>query len=296
MIKNSLIAFGHAARDLFRRRGALALLSALYFLALLSTYYFFATGVANTSQLVLTVATAVTAPFVFCLLLAAVAHHARGARGAGELARRALRDCWKVLLVALPLIALGVGAYYLLVWIEGRLPKPSPLVTSPGVLGPRGMPPTPPPHWTEVLMSAARLFVYGLALPLAAAQLWLSIAGEGLKATLRRFHRVLGAAYAPRSVLVYVVGAVFFAVMPYFVIFTRTPLKNGWLELLIFGLRLALAFVLTLWGWTITLGALSAAAPRATGEKADGEETNGEGVPATESSAAGTARPEAAGA
>jgi hypothetical protein len=49
--------------------------------------------------------------------------------------------------------------------------------------------------------------------------------------------------------------------MPYFILFTRTSVSNGWTELLLFGLRLVLAFVFTLWGWTITLGALARTTP-----------------------------------
>ena len=94
-----------------------------------------------------------------------------------------------------------------------------------------------------------------------AAHLWLSVARDGLRATLKRFHRVAGRAFWPRSVLAYTVGFFFFAFMPYFVIFTRTPVKAAWGELLLFGLRLALAFVFTLWGWAVTLGALAALTP-----------------------------------
>src|SRR5438477_374892 len=72
---------------------------------------------------------------------------------------------------------------------------------------------------------------------------------------------VVARAFAARSVFIYVVGFFVFALMPYFVLFTRTQVSNGWAELLFFGLRLALAFVLTLWGWTITLGALARATP-----------------------------------
>jgi hypothetical protein len=40
-------------------------------------------------------------------------------------------------------------------------------------------------------------------------------------------------------------------------IFTRTPISYAWAELFLFGLRLGLAFVFTLWGWVITLGAMA---------------------------------------
>ena len=87
----------------------------------------------------------------------------------------------------------------------------------------------------------------------------------GLKATLKGLHRVLGRAFAPRSVLVYAVGLFLFGLMPYFVLFTRTALTNGWAELTVFGLRLALVFALTLVGWVVTLGALARVTPPETG-------------------------------
>jgi hypothetical protein len=285
MIKSSLAAFGRATRDLFRRPGALVALSALYLEALACVYYFFSTGVANTTQLFVTGLTAVAAPLLFFILQAGVAHHARGAEGAGTLSRRALRDCWKILLVSLPLVALGVGLYYLLGWVEERLPKPDAGAPPPVVVS-RGTQPPAPLRWQDVLASTLRLLGFGFALPLVAAHLWLSVAGEGLKATVRNFHRVVAAAFSARSVLVYAVGVVFFGLLPYFVVFTRTPLQNGWAELTVFGLRLALAFALTLWGWTITLAALASVGP------AREEET-----PAEEpSTAGGETQPAAAGA
>jgi hypothetical protein len=66
-------------------------------------------------------------------------------------------------------------------------------------------------------------------------------------------------------VLVYLVGLFLFGLMPYFVLFTRTGLTNGWAELSVFGLRLALVFALTLVGWVVTLGALARVTPPETG-------------------------------
>jgi hypothetical protein len=118
-----------------------------------------------------------------------------------------------------------------------------------------------PLHWQEALTSSLWLLLLGFALPLTAAHLWLSAAREGLGATLKGLHRVVGRAFAPRSVLVYALGLVVFGLTPYFVIYTRTAFSNGSAELFIFGLRLALAFALTLTGWLITLGALARVTP-----------------------------------
>ncbi|HEY0172931.1 MAG TPA: hypothetical protein VGB98_18070, partial [Pyrinomonadaceae bacterium] len=118
-----------------------------------------------------------------------------------------------------------------------------------------------PLHWQDALASSLWLLLLGFALPLLAAHLWLAAAREGLGATLKSLHRVAGRAFAPRSVLVYALGLVVFGLTPYFVIYTRTAVSNGSAELFIFGLRLALAFALTLTGWLITLGALARVTP-----------------------------------
>lgn len=254
MIKESFSALGASTRDLFRDWRGLLLLALLYALLLLSVYYFFASGV-NTPGLVITAFTLMAVPLLF-LLLAATANAALPEATAGRIIRRAPRDLLKVLLLAVPVALFAALFVYLLYKLEGRLPKveEAPHVFSgPGVAGERPA----PLHWQETLLSSSWLVLLGFVVPLAAAHLWLSAARVGLKATLKGLHRVVGRAFAPRSVLVYAVGLILFGLMPYFVLFTRTSLTNGWAELSVFGLRLALAFVLTLVGWVVTLGALA---------------------------------------
>jgi hypothetical protein len=260
MIKNSLAAIGHAARGLSRGRGALLVLAALYFAALWCAYQFFSTGVATNWAIGLSAVTAVLVPLLFFVLQTAVAHYAVGAATAGTLVRRAFGDFWKVLLVTLPPAALGVGLYYLLDWLHGRLPSPE--AAPPPPVGVRGARPSSL-GWQDWLISTLRLLTFGAALPLLALHLWVEVARGGLKATVKSIHRVAGRAFAPRAVLIYAVGALFFGVLPYFVIFTLPPLTSGWTELTIFGLRLALTFVLTLCGWVVTTVALAAVSPGA---------------------------------
>lgn len=262
MIKETFVAVGSSARGLFRGWGGLAVLNVLYAALLASAYWFFATGVATTTQLVISGLTFLVAPLLFFVLQAAAAHFAVGASAPGGLARRALRDFWKILVVSLPVIAVGWGLYYLLGKLDGYLLHDAAAgATQQYVPPPQVGRPPDPLTWKETFSSTLWLLLLGFVLPLVAAHLWLSVARDGLKATVRRFHRVTGRAFLPRPVLVYAVGLVLFALMPYFIIYTRTPVKAAWGEMILFGLRLALAFVFTLWGWTLTLGALHAVTP-----------------------------------
>ena len=257
MIKNAFNALGDSARSLLRNWRALFVLNVLYAALLAALYVFFKTGVANAWQLVVSALAFVLAPLLFFVLQAALAHFAGGDVGPGALLKRALRDFGKVLLVSLPLIALAVLFVYLLGKLEAYLPKPSEASsTTAFVPHPQGRPPVPL-RWQEVLLSSLWLTLLGFVLPLLAVRLWLSVARDGLKATLKGAHRLAARAFAPAFVLVYAVGLFVFGLMPYFVLFTRTPVKGAWAEVLLFGLRLALAFIFTLWGWAVTLGALA---------------------------------------
>ena len=263
MFKESFKAIGDSAVGLFRNPLGLLLLSVLYFAMLACVYVFFATGVATVRQLVLSGLTALAAPLLFFVLQAAVANFALPGTGFGALLRRTPRDFLKVLLFGLPLVALAVGIIYLLGVLQAHLPKieEAPHAYTPA---PHTQPPAPL-HWQDALVSSLWLLLLGIILPLAAAHLWLSAAREGLLPTLKKIHRVVARAFTARSVLIYAVGLFVFGLMPYFIIYTRTPVSNGWAELTIFGARLLLAFVFTLWGWAITLGALARTMPPAPG-------------------------------
>jgi hypothetical protein len=259
MIKDSLRDIGNSARGLFKNPLGLLLLCALYLAMLACLYVFFATGQATAWQLILSALTAVAAPVLFFLLQAAVANFAQAETNFGSLVRRTPRDFLKVLLLGLPLIALAVGFVYLLGKLQAHLPK---IEEAQHAVVATTLAPKPEPlHWQDALVSSLWLLLLGIVLPLVAAHLWLSTARDGLVFTLRKIHRVVARAFAPRAVFIYVVGLFVFGLMPYFILFTRTPVSNGWVELSFFTLRLALAFVFTLLGWTITLGSLARSTP-----------------------------------
>ncbi len=261
MLRNAFAATGAAARELFRNWGALALLNLLYAALLASFYLFVTTKEASVLQLILTALGALAVPVLFFVLQAAgVASFAEAGTRLNSVLRRTLKDFWKIFLISVPLILLAVLIVYLTNKLQAYLvaadtnATPRPPALTP--VHPLDITPPAPMRWADALIFALRLLLLGIVLPLTAIHLWISTAREGLRATLRDSLRTIARALAPQSVLIYVVGMIFFALMPYFLIFTRTPVTNTWLELVLFGVRLALAFVLTLWGWVVTLGAL----------------------------------------
>ncbi|HZH31755.1 MAG TPA: hypothetical protein VEY11_13410 [Pyrinomonadaceae bacterium] len=270
MTKNVLASIFAAARELVRSPRALAVLSALYVALIASIFFFITTRVATLWQLFVTGASFLLAPLLFFAVQAAGAGYAVGHRGARALARHTARSFLKVLVASIPFILLAVLSIYLLDKLEQRVqlsPEERARIEyarssaqadeGESASAAEASRPKPPVRWKFLFVSALRLFVLGLVLPLAAIHLWLAVARDGLLAAFARIHRHLGRAFSARSVFAYGVGMIVFALIPYFLITKRTPVSNNTLELTIFGARIFLALSLMLFGWVMTLTALA---------------------------------------
>src|SRR5688572_16796728 len=112
----------------------------------------------------------------------------------------------------------------------------------------------------KFFLTGLRYLAFGLVLPLLALHLWIASVGGGLIKTLRSLNKVIVGAFAPYSVLIYMAGFLMFGVAPYLVLFKPTPLTIAWMEFSLFVTRLVLVFVLTLFGWVLTMRALAISA------------------------------------
>lgn len=252
------------ARNVFKNWPAMLLIAIVYASLLAVLYFFVIVREATVMQITLTFASGIVAPLLFFMLQALVANNT-GSIAAPGLLRKALADFWKLILVTVPLIALAVLVIYLLGKAQVRLDASLSQAAQelPRRLGTNGRPAPPPIDWRVAFLSTLRYLFFGLLLPLAAIQLWLATTHEGLLGAIKRIGAYLGRAFAPRSVLIYVVGFLFFAVLPYYLLFRTTQTSRAWLEIFLLVIRLVAVFALTLFGWTITVRALAtpAAAP-----------------------------------
>ena len=275
MTKQVLSALFNAARGVLRDWRALAALAALYAALVAACGLFVTTREARLWQIALTGLLAFAAPLLLFVLLAACGVYAVGESRPLAVVARGLKSFWKVALISVPFVALVVGTVYGMNKLENRVkhdPRDEASVRyaqeqaqAESDEGPPAERPKPPVRWAYVAVSALRLLLLGVVLPLAAVHLWLAAIRDGFGAMLRSLFRVLLRAYSARSVFTYAVGMVVFALLPYFLIIKRTPASAGWLELTLFGLRIGLAFLLTLFGWLATTRALA---------RPDGDPTN----------------------
>jgi hypothetical protein len=233
------------------------LLVAIVYAALLAVLYFFViVREATVMQITLTFASGILAPLLFFVLQTMVANET-DSLPVGTLLRKSLAEFWKVILVTLPLIAIAVLIIYLLTKAQVKFDTAVSLAPESLARRSRSAAEANSINWRTAMLSTIRYLSLGLLLPLAAIHLWLATVHDGLVAALKRIAAHLGRAFAPRSVLIYVIGFVVFAVIPYFLLFRTMPTSRAWLEISLLVLRLVVVFALTLFGWVITVRALA---------------------------------------
>lgn len=258
MIKRMFHALASASRALFCRWRVLIVLFVLYLAMLGAGYQFFVTREATVGQLLLSSLLALAVPVLFLVIQTMAARYNQQNQQPVTLFGRAVRDFWKLLVIAIPLILIAVLASYLFAKVGSNAPVTAIREVARSLPAPpRPVAPKPQPvHWQAVAMTTLAYLIFFLILPLAAIHLWIATAREGLGQAFKRSARILARAFAPQAVVTYAIGFVFFAVVPYFLILTRTPVGSIWLDAGLLVARLLLAVAFSLIGWVVTVGAL----------------------------------------
>lgn len=219
---------------------------------------------------------AALAPALFFLWQAMIVNYGRGETSPFRLLRRSFRDSSKLALVSLPLALAFVLFLYFLNKLQSYFPgydwSPAQTTSEMWPAGPRGSSPDSAGglHWAVLMWTTLRLLLSGIILPLVAIHLWGAIARDGLLPALRRAPHHLARAFRADAVLTYAVGLLLFGLIPYLLLFTRTPAAKPSIEFGLFVTRLLLVFVFTLYGWVLTLDALAGDAGNARNADATG--------------------------
>ena len=134
-----------------------------------------------------------------------------------------IKNALKLIVVSVPVIALTLVAVYGLNKLETH----------------------------PTMVTTVRYLLLAVIGPLLVVQLWIAV-GNGL-----RVRNVLTRTFAPQSVFVYACGFLVFAVAPYLLLHKTVTLQRPWLELSLMIVRLGLSTFLMLFGWVLTVRALS---------------------------------------
>jgi hypothetical protein len=250
-------------RALLTNPKALVILAALYALLLATLYGFISIREATVSQVAVTFVFLVLTPIEFFVLQAAILLHARTLKFDW---RQILRDAIKFAVVTIPIVLLGFLISYLLNKWQAHYPAPELSFASTNSRTPA---PPQPLHWPMVMFATLRLLLFGIALPLAAIQLWVEAAaqdvrasfGGGVRTILQRIGNALAQAFSFDSVLTFAFGLIIFVLVPYAILFLGHPPKGNKTDFLVFIARLFFAFLFTLIGWVVTLTTLAKLEP-----------------------------------
>jgi hypothetical protein len=253
MLRNIINAISSATRALFSDWKTAIVFVALYAAFVFSLYLFFTTPEARMWQVALTFLLLLIIPILFFVLQAMGVNYTDSETKFNDLLKQAGRNFWKLLLISLPFIAL----IWFLVWGVNKLEFISVTGIREAAMSSEQ---TKAGEERIKLIKTVATTVNGLLLyfilPLLSIQLWIAVLRDGFKRTLKGIGRVLLRAFAPRVVMTYLLGFLVFGVLPYFILTTRTPLKSPWMDLSVLGIRIALALLVILIGWMVTLGAM----------------------------------------
>src|SRR5262249_24645433 len=264
MIKNVIGSIVVAARRLISNWRASVLMLGLYLVMLLAVYLFMSTMVATVGQLAINGITVLIAPVVFFVIQGMGVRYMAYEPGSDQsravpLMVSSLKGFWRLVVISIPFVLLA----WLLVYLVGKIPAGTVAVahevartaTGPGRVAPRQA--AQPIDWRGVGVTALQFLLFGIALALAAVNLWIATAREGLGPAIKRAHRTLYKSFAPGAVLIYLIGLLLFGLVPYLLVGMRPPIKGALIEVGQLGVQLLLAALLVLFGWLLTLGALT---------------------------------------
>ncbi len=264
MLRNIINAITTATRALFGNWKPAAVFVVLYAAFVFALYLFFTTPEARMWQVALTILLLLIIPVLFFVLQTMGVEYVNGERTFSEWLARVGREFWKPLLLSLPVFAVT----WLVIWGLNKLDYS----LTAGIREAANSASTDGAYQAgeariktlALFMTVVSALILYFIVPLFSMHLWIATLRDGIKQTLKGFLRVLLRAFAPRSVLTYLLGFVVFAVLPYYIVTTRTPIKSPWLDLTVLGLRIGLALLVLLIGWVVTLGALAILQPQAT--------------------------------
>ena len=257
MTMTTLRNFLGTTRGLLKNPAALAIFAALYALLLGTLYWYIATREATVWQVIITLVGLVVVPAEFFILQAAILDQARDQ---GFRWRAILIDALKIFVVTIPIFIIAYVLWYLLnKWqLHHLAPKAA-------IVFPPAPPKAQPLHWPTLLFATLRCLLFGIAFPLAVIHKWIEVTRNdlktlfagGAKGIFKRIGRGCAHAFSSNSVLTYVLGLIVFVLIPYALLFVPLTIKGNKTEFAVFVFRLVLVFVLTLFGWIVTVGALA---------------------------------------
>lgn len=199
-----------------------------------ATALFVVTNLATYRAVFFTFISMLLAPAVF-FLLQMLCVSFKGNTKTTEWLKNSLKNFWRVFLVSLPVIGLGILIHRSFALVENQQPN--------------------------AFTMSLRLLIFGFILPLTMIYLWIeTFRNDSVIDVLKNFKDVISQAFAPLSIWIYFLGLLVFAFIPFLLLSPQLKIQqsNVVIGFLIFRVIIALLFIF--FGWIITVNALSKSA------------------------------------
>ncbi|HET6975551.1 MAG TPA: hypothetical protein VFI24_04460 [Pyrinomonadaceae bacterium] len=245
---------------------ALLVFAIIYAFLLVASYLFISIREATIWQVMITYALMILIPLGFFTLQSSIINRVLDQKFRW---RAILIDAVKFLAVTIPVLLFVFLLYYLLNKFSARYPAPVVAVPPPLPIDKATPPTTAPLHWPSLIFTTLRFVLWGVAFPLATIHLWIAVAGgevrslfsDGVKSFFKRIGSALARAFSSPAVSIYGLGLIVFVVLPYLVLIPKFTIGGNKTEFVVLCLRLLLAYLFSLIGWTATLTALTRTVP-----------------------------------
>jgi hypothetical protein len=228
MLMLALNSLTTSVKEIIGNRRSLAIFFAVYLALIGASALFIVTSLATFQAVFLTFLSIVLMPAIF-FLFQTMCLSFTAKTDAKELVKNSLHKFRKLFLVSLPIIVLAILVYRLFALIENE----------------------------NVFLSALRFLLFAFVFPLTLIHLWIETLRSDVVDALKNLPAVLSKAFAPLSVLIYFIGLIVFAFIPYLLLAPQIRLQQSNVVIGLLILRLIVAFLFMFFGWIVTVNALS---------------------------------------
>lgn len=199
------------------------------YLALIGAVGLFSLGnVATVSAVFLMFTYIFLAPVVFFLLQTMCVSFSVDVK-AIEWLKDSAKKFWKLILVSLPIIVLAILTYRLFALAVNE----------------------------NTFIATVRFLLFAYIFPLTLIHLWIDSLGNDFVSTYKNFKAILAKAFAPISVLIYFIGLIVFAFIPFLLLSPIIELQHSKVVIGLLIVRVIVAFLFVFIGWIVTVNALS---------------------------------------
>lgn len=244
-----LSVIAEAARRLTASLSSVLVALLLYLLLLGAVFLFLTTRESSVWQVAMgLVVWPLVAVLIFFVAQAFGLVAIRAGIDTGYKLKRAFVDSSKLIVATLPLLVVVLGALYGLEALDGLLIRRMVDLDSSQI------------DWltrSRLGLEWVRTAMLWVVFPLLAIHWWILALRDGTWRALRGARRVVGQALNPGSILVYLLTAGFYGGLAWLLFRLRPTIEREWLELWLFGARMALALLVVFLGWLLTLGSLA---------------------------------------